>query len=113
MMKSMLLFLTLAIGAFVIPTAHADTAVTVTPGSSMTFQGTVTEVNPSSHTMILTSPSASSPVTYTYTPDTVFLDASGQPVSYEVIRNSPVKLDYVKEGGKTIVRRVTVIKEDD
>jgi hypothetical protein len=36
----------------------------------------------------------------------VFLDATGNTVSYEVIRNSPVTVEYTTVGGKTIVKRV-------
>jgi hypothetical protein len=103
MRKSILMAAVLA-GALAYSSAQAQ-SVTVTPGA-MTYSGTITTIDPTQHTMILTSPQASAPVTYSYTPDTVFLDATGNTVSYEVIRNQPVTVEYTTVGGRTIVKRV-------
>lgn len=105
MMKPILLSLTIALGAISASAVQAETVVT-TPGAAMTFSGTVTEINPTSSTIILKSQTAASPVTYTYTPSTVFVDSLGNTVTYEAIRNQPVKIEYTTEGGKTVVKRV-------
>lgn len=78
----------------------------VAPGA-LTYSGVVTEVNPSSQVIILKSQQpAAAPMKYTITPQTVFLDTTGNTVSYQAIQNAPVKIEYYTEGGKTIVRRV-------
>ena len=104
MMKATILSLTIALGT-IAASAQAETVVTTSPGT-MTFTGTVTQVDPSASTIILKSETAASPVTYTYTPSTVFVDSLGNTVTYEAIRNQPVKVEYSSEGGKTIVKRV-------
>jgi hypothetical protein len=109
MTKSILFSAILALGAMAYTSAQADTTVAVTPGAT-TFSGTVTEINPGSHTMILSGGSSSAPVTYTYSPDTVFLDEMGKTVSYEVIRSKPVRIEYTTEGDRKIVKRVVVTK---
>ena len=103
MTKSLILSLTIALGT--ITAAQADTVVTTGTGAT-TFSGTVTSVDPSASTIILKSQTSASPVTYTYTPSTVFVDSLGNTVSYEAIRNQPVTVEYSTEGGKTIVKRV-------
>lgn len=89
--------------------APSASGTVVTPGAgAMTYTGVVSEVNPSSQVIILRSQQqpAAEPVKYTFTPQTVFLDASGNTVSYQAIQNAPVKIEYYTENGKTIVRRV-------
>jgi hypothetical protein len=87
--------------------AQAETVITTTPGSAATtYSGVVSEIDPGAQTIILKSESAPAPVTYTYTPQTVFVDTQGNTVSYETIRNVPVTVEYVTEGGRTVVRRV-------
>ena len=109
MMKSLILSLTVALAALTVSTAKADTVVTTAPGVA-TYSGVVTKIDPTSKTMILTSPSVSAPVTYTYTPQTVFLDSEGNTVSYQSIRNVPVTIEYDKttdsHGNTMVVRRV-------
>jgi hypothetical protein len=36
------------------------------------------------------------------------VDAQGKVVSQETVRNAPVTVEYIKEGDRTIVRRVVV-----
>ncbi|MBI4515985.1 MAG: hypothetical protein HY699_09255 [Deltaproteobacteria bacterium] len=86
----------------------ADTSTTTTTEKTTTYTGVVSEINPSSSTIILKSEKAPAPVTYTFTKETVFVDAQGKVVSSETIRNSPVTVEYSKEGDRTIVRRVVV-----
>jgi hypothetical protein len=86
--------------------ASLATAETVTTSRTTTYAGTVSEVDPSSSTIILRSESSPAPVTYTYTKETSFVDSTGRVVSSETIRNSPVTVEYVVEGGQTVVRRV-------
>lgn len=112
------LSLAIALGTLV-GTAQAQTVITTTPTPGpTTYSGVVSEINPTSQVIILKSPTASAPITYTYTPQTVFVDERGNTVSYEAIRNVPVTVEYYTEGDKTIVRRVVtttrrVIEKDD
>ena len=45
-------------------------------------------------------------MTYTFTKETTFVDAAGNVVSYETIKNAPVTVEYINEGDRTIVKRV-------
>ena len=96
----------LAVGLLaMVSIATADETVT-TKTETTTYSGTVSEVNPTASTIILRSDASPTPVTYKYTKETSFVDASGNVVSYETIRNSPVRVEYSTVGGETVVRRV-------
>lgn len=86
-------------------TAAAVDAQMVTTQKTTTYTGTVTEVNPSSSTIILRSESAA-PQTYTYNKETIFTDENGKVVSYESIKDSPVTVQYTREGDRMIVTKV-------
>jgi hypothetical protein len=94
----------MALGLSFAVTAGAETVTTTT--KTTTYSGTVSEINPSASTIILKSESSPSPVTYTYSKETSFVDASGNVVSYEALRNAPVRVEYEMDNGRTIVRRV-------
>jgi hypothetical protein len=97
----------LAIGLMAnVAVSYADMETTTTNTKTTTYSGVVSEVNPSSSTIILKSDSSPSPMTYTYSKDTTFVDSTGRPVSADVIMNSPVTVEYSNEGGRTVVRRV-------
>jgi hypothetical protein len=81
-------------------------STTVTTSKSTTYSGIVSEMNPSSSTIILKSEGSAAPVTYNYTKETTFVDSTGKTVSSEAILNSPVTVEYSTEGGRTIVKRV-------
>ena len=93
---------------FGIATAHAQIEHTErTTEKTTTYQGTVTEVNPSSSTIILRSESSTAPQTYTYNKETVFTDDQGKIVTYEAIKDSPVTVTYTRDGDRMIVTKVT------
>jgi hypothetical protein len=93
-----------AVGLLAIASIAESTVTTKT--ETTTYSGTVSEVNPTASTIILRSDASPTPVTYKYTKETSFVDANGNVVSYETIRNSPVRVEYSTVGGETIVRRV-------
>jgi len=97
----------LALGLLTGVCAGNAAAETVTTRKTTTYSGMVSEVNPSSSTIILTSEASSTPVTYTYSKETTFVDSKGNVVSYETIKNSPVTVEYTTDGGATVVRKVT------
>jgi len=104
------LSMALALGLLAsVPVSAADTTVTTTEKTT-TYSGVVSEVNPTTSTIVLKSETAPAPVTYNFTKETVFVDGQGKVVTYETIKNSPVTVEYVKEGERTIVRRVVVTK---
>ena len=84
--------------------AAAETSTVTT--KSTTYVGTVAEVNPATSTIVVRSEASSAPVTYTYTKETTFVDSTGNVVSQETIRNSPVTVEYATEGGVTVARRI-------
>ena len=71
-----------------------------------TYSGTLTEIEPSSSTIVVRKETSAAPVRYTYTKNTTFVDADGRVVSQELIKNSPVTLYYTKEGDSMIVTKV-------
>lgn len=87
-------------------TTGPATAETVTSTKTTTYSGTVSEMNPESSTIMVTSESSPTPVSYSYSKETTFVDSTGKVVSSETIRNSPVTVEYVTEGDRKIVRRV-------
>lgn len=70
-----------------------------------TYSGTVSEVNPSSSTIILRG-DAAAPSTYTYNKETVFVDEAGKVVAYDTIKDSPVTVTYTREGDRMTVTKV-------
>jgi hypothetical protein len=80
---------------------------TVTTETS-TYDGTVTEVIPSSSTLVIRSRTAPEPVRYVYTDKTTFVDSAGNVVTRESIANKPVVVYYNDIGGRTEVSKVVV-----
>ena len=77
-----------------------------TTEKTTTYSGTVSEVNPSSSTIILRSESSSAPQTYTYNKETIFTDDTGKVVSYDAIKDSPVTIQYTRDGDRMMVTKV-------
>jgi hypothetical protein len=101
---TLLLGLAVAVGSAT--TSTADDKVTTTTKTT-TYSGVVSQIDPNASTIILKSESSPSPVTYRYSKETSFVDASGNVVTYESIRNSPVRVEYDTDpAGQVIVRRV-------
>jgi hypothetical protein len=74
-----------------------------------TITGTVSDVTPSSRIVVTSTTGA--PTTYTIDKKTVFVDESGNVVSYEQVRGQPVKI-YVTENREqpVVVERVVLAK---
>ena len=91
------------------PAAFADEVTRHEVTESRTVTGTVSEVTPSSR--IVVTQTGGSPTTYTLDQRTVFVDESGNVVSYEQVRGKPVKI-YVSESKEqpVVVERVVVTK---
>jgi hypothetical protein len=90
-----------------------ETRTTTTTTSS---QGTISEVTPGS--IVIRSTSSTSPVTYTKTTTTTYVDEMGNPVAIETVKSGvPVTVHYDKAGDKMTATKVVVqkrvIKEED
>lgn len=85
--------------------ASADDTVTTTTKTT-TYAGTVSEIRPADSTIILRSDASPDPVSYTYTKETTFVDENGRTITHETMGNSPVRVEYVQDGPRMIVRRV-------
>jgi hypothetical protein len=101
-----------AIGATMPRLANADmveTSKQVT--TSTTYSGTVSEIQPSSSTIVIKSESSPQPMRYMFNEKTTFIDASGNVVQQESIRNQPVTVYYQKDGDELIASKVVVTKQ--
>jgi hypothetical protein len=101
------LALALALGGALSSVAQAQLERTEST-TTTTYSGTVTDLTPSSSTIVVRSQSDESPKTYTFTKKTVFLDPSGNVVSSEVVRGKPVTVYYQKEGDDMVGSKVIV-----
>jgi len=71
--------------------------------------GTISEINPD--TLIIRSETSSSPMNYTYTKSTTYVDDAGAPVSMETVRSGmPVTVYYTQEGDRMVATKVVVRK---
>jgi len=69
--------------------------------------GTISEINPD--TLIIRSETGSSPMNYTYTKSTTYVDDAGVPVSMETVRSGmPVTVYYTQEGDRMVATKVVV-----
>ncbi len=83
--------------------ASAQSVVTTT-----TNAGTVSEFSPD----VITVTSGSSPVSYTYSKTTTYVDENGNPVSVETIHSGvPVTVYYTRDGDRMVASKVIVHRE--
>ena len=69
----------------------------------------VSEVSPD--TLIIRSETSSSPVHYSYTKSTTYVDDMGNPVSIETVKSGlPVTVYYTREGDRMVANKVVVRK---
>lgn len=79
---------------------------TVTTTESM---GTVSEVNP--ETLVIRTETSSSPMHYTSTKKTIYVDEDGTPVAMETVKSGlPVTVYYTMDGDKMMADKVVVQK---
>ncbi len=101
-----------ALGLTALPLA-AQTAATQT--TVVTSRGTVSAYDPGTR-LVLTEPSG--PVTYSYAPDVVYRTSSGVVIPEAEYRTrfvsgAPVRVHYVTEGDRRIVKRVVLRDRGD
>ena len=113
-MKKMLPILSAAVAVLLAggspPVLAGDVVERETTEKTTTYSGTVSQVDPSSSTIMLRSESATAPQRYTYTKKTTFTDENGNTVTQTEIQNRPVTVYYTKEGDALIATRVVVTR---
>jgi len=111
MKKQLVLALCGVLMTAAVPAAFAGTTTEeTTTTKTTTFKGVVSEM-PDSSTIVLKSDSGM-PTRYQFSEKTTFVDADGNVVSRETIRNQPVTIFTAPEGGSTIVSKVVVDRAD-
>jgi hypothetical protein len=89
------------------PVVVAPSATTTTT-SSTTTAGTIQEFTPGSSRIVVKT-STGSPMSYSYSKKTTFVDASGNVIRYESIRpGDPTTVYYTMEAGQPVVSKVVV-----
>jgi len=78
--------------------------------TTTTYSGTVSEVSPSSSTIVLKSDSSPQTAEYVYNNKTVWLDAAGNQVTVEKVRHQPVTIYYKQDGDQMVVTKVVTQK---
>jgi len=78
--------------------------------TTTTYSGTVSEVSPSSSTIVLKSESSPQTVEYVYNDKTVWLDSAGNQVTVEKVRHQPVTIYYQRDGDQMVVTKVVTQK---
>jgi hypothetical protein len=107
-MKSSSSFLQVAVAGLILSVgaAFAQTTTTTTT-SSTTSDGTVSDFSP--NTITVRSTSSTSPVAYSYSKTTTYVDENGNPVSMETVRSgAPVTVYYSNDGGAMTATKVVV-----
>jgi hypothetical protein len=88
--------------------AYAET-ISESTTTTVTKSGTVSQVSPSSSTIILRSEGAQ-PSRYVYNSQTAWVDPEGNKISVETLRDQPVTVYYEKNGDEMVVTRVVTRK---
>jgi len=71
--------------------------------------GTISEFSPD--TIVVRSETSSSPMKYSYTKSTTYVDDTGAPVSMETVKSGlPVTVYYTREGDRMIANKVVIRK---
>jgi hypothetical protein len=99
-----------ALSLLVTPYAvYAQQATTVNTVTATETVGTISEVSPDA--LVIHSETSSSPMNYTYTKSTTYVDDAGVPVSIETVKSGmPVTVHYTQEGDRMVATKVVVRK---
>ena len=105
-MKKMMLFAVAMTFLFMSSGVFAQDKTTVTTTESA---GTISEVSPD--TLVIRSETSTSPMHYSSTKKTIYVDERGTPVSMETVKSGlPVTVYYTTEGSKMVADKVVVRK---
>ena len=107
MKTSVHLLLTTLTAAILTTSAVGQTAVTTT--SATTSAGTISEFSPDY--FVIRSETSTTPMRYTYSKSTTYVDESGAPVSLETVKSGlPVTVYYTRDGDNMVATKVIVRK---
>ena len=91
--------------------ASAQTAApsTTSTTTTTTSDGTVSQFSPD--TIVVSSTTSATPVSYSYSKTTTYVDENGNPVSSETVKSgAPVTVYYTQDGDKMVATKVIVRK---
>jgi len=107
-LKSCIIALTVLVlpcGAF----AQQQSMTTVDTRTSTETAGTISEMSPD--TIVVRTETSSSPMNYSSTKSTTYVDETGAPVSVETVKSGlPVTVYYTREGDRMVAEKVVVRK---
>ena len=107
-MKTVMTFV-FALIVLIIPCGLFAQQGTVNTVTTTETAGTISEVGP--ETIVVRSETSSSPMNYSYTKSTTYVDETGAPVSMETVKSGlPVTVYYTREGDRMIANKVVVRK---
>jgi len=93
--------------------ADDEKTTSTTTTTTVTADGTVNQYSPDA--IVVSSPSSTTPIRYSATKTTTFVDENGNPVAMETVKSGlPVTVYYDREGNnlvatKVVVKRVAVV----
>ena len=92
-------------------TAGGAGVSTTTTTDTMDGTGTITAYTPGSDFITFRTQTSPEPVKYYYTKETTVVDPEGNMVEWSMLRpDMPVRYTYVKEGDRTVIRKITLEK---
>ncbi len=91
----------------VLASASLARAQTTSTTTTTTSEGTVSNFTPDS--MVVQTSSSTSPITYSYSKTTTYVDENGNPVSVETVHSGlPVTVYYTQDGDRFVADKVVV-----
>lgn len=96
------------LGGF-LASASVAMAQSTTVQTTTTSNGIISDFSPSA--MTVRTETSSSPINYTFSKTTTYVDESGNPVSVETVRSgAPVTVYYTQDGDQMVASKVVVRK---
>ena len=90
-----------------IASAQTSAVSTTTSTSATQCAGTVSQFGPD--TIVVSSTTSPTPVSYSYSKTTTYVDQNGNPVSVETVKSGmPVTVYYTQDGDKMVASKVVV-----
>jgi hypothetical protein len=107
-MKTVISFV-FVLAVLIIPCGLFAQQRTVSTVTTTETAGTISEVSP--HSIVVRSETSSSPMSYSYTKSTTYVDETGAPVTIETVKSGlPVTVYYTREGDRMVADKVVVRK---
>jgi hypothetical protein len=98
-----------ALAVLIIPCGLFAQQGTVNTVTTTETAGTISEVSPSN--IVVRTETSSSPMSYSYTKSTTYVDETGAPVTIETVKSGlPVTVYYTREGDRMVANKVVVRK---